>query len=122
MLGSPPGQERRNTKKAQATQYHQPCLMRHPPLSPTCGVSYNKAHTPGIPVYRKPSPCILSCRRLSHCRAARQAPCDSENVTWLSEKRYVVSPALPCDSENVTWLSEKRYVVSPALFSYYVIC
>src|SRR5439155_1218473 len=70
-------------------------------LSPTCGVSYNKAHTPGIPVYenpprprffrittfesdmrrvlqqsahtgnpslRKPSACILSCRRLSRWR------------------------------------------------------
>src|SRR5437016_12805755 len=23
-------------------------------LSPTCGVSYNKAHTPGIPVYEDP--------------------------------------------------------------------
>ena len=49
-------------------------------------VLQQSAHT-GNPSLRKPSPCILSCRRLSHCRAARQAPCDSENVTWLSEKR-----------------------------------
>ena len=40
-------------------------------------VLQQSAHT-GNPSLRKPSPCILSCRRLSHCRAARQAPCDSE--------------------------------------------
>src|SRR5438094_6591643 len=55
-------------------------------------VLQQSAHT-GNPSLRKPSPCILSCRRLSHCRAARQAPCDSENVTWLSEKRYVAFSA-----------------------------
>src|SRR5213080_1248309 len=51
-------------------------------------VLQQSAHT-GNPSLRKPSPCILSCRRLSHCRAARQAPCDSENVTWLSERGCV---------------------------------
>src|SRR5213080_785782 len=48
-------------------------------------VLQQSAHT-GKPSLRKPSPCILSCRRLSHCRAARQAPCDSENVYVVERK------------------------------------